>query len=231
MSARYRLLGTNDGELAGDMGFESLQPTGRKLALEGTIFIEFSAATGPRIHNHFFQRELAAALNFQNLLMPRYMGDYDFGGFFRLKRDNFTPPEALGITWLQLTKGEEEFQYAARLTREALEDFSKAPGFVTGIIGARGADKNGESFGFTLSAWENVEAMDYILESPVHKDVVRRFMKEGLAYGTHSRVYRLERTKPVMIACPQCGKKNNAHKKNRQCSACRTDLLPAPAHW
>ena len=231
VSARYRLLGTNEGELPGDMGFERLQPTGRHLALDGTIAIEFPSPDAPRIRNHFFQQDLADALAFQNLLMPRHMGDYDFGGFFRLNRGNAAPPEALGITWLHLKEGEAEFPHAARLTRRVLEDFAEAPGFVTGIVGARNAGENGESFGFTLSAWEDVAAMDHILQSPTHKEAVRQFMKEGLAYGTHSRVYRLERTKPVMIACAQCGKKNNAHKTNRHCSTCRAELPAAPAYW
>lgn len=231
VSAGYRLLGTNDGELTGDMGFDRLQATGRKLELEGVIFIQFLESGTPWIRNHFFQRDLAKALDFQNFLLPRRTGEYDFGAYYRRKGDNFTPPEAIGITWLHLTKGQSEFRHVTNITRDIMEDFAASPGFVTGIVGARDADENGESFGFTLSAWENVEAMNHILESPVHKEAVRQFMKEDLAYGTHSRVYRLERAKPVMIACSHCGKKNNAHKANRQCSACRTELPPAPPHW
>lgn len=231
VGARYRLCGTNTGKLAGDMGFEHLAPTGRTIDLAGSIFIEDPARPAPRISNHFLQHELATALGFQNLLLPRYMGDYDFGAFFRLKRGNFTPPEAIGITWLQLDQGEAEFQTAATITRQTLEDFARHPGFVTGIVGARNADESGQSFGFTLSAWESVDAMDYILESDAHKHAVQQFMKAGLAYGTHSRVYRLERTKPVMIACRSCGKKNNAHKSNHTCSVCKAELPEAPAHW
>ncbi len=56
-------------------------------------------------------------------------------------------------------------------------------------------------------------------------------MKEGLAWGTHSRVYQLVRAKPVMIACNQCGKKNNAYKSVRTCSACGAALDPPPVYW
>ena len=175
---------------------------------------------------------LAEQLGFLALLMPRAQGDYQFGAYYRLSRGNVTPPEAIGMTWIEVHGGQAPFDEVAMLTNQVLESFSTKPGFVTGIIGARPPDATGRSGGFTLSAWENIEALEAnLLPNEDHQRVVHQFMKEGLAYGTHSRVYSLVRAKPMMIACTACGKKNNAHKTKPQCSACGADLEAAPAYW
>ena len=78
----------------------------------------------------------------------------------------------------------------------------------------------GHSGGFTLSAWENIEALEAnLLPNADHENVVHQFMKEGVAYATHSRVYSLVRAKPVMMACEARGKRNNACRKPHTCSA------------
>lgn len=232
VSARYRLSGRHTGPLPGDMGIDTVTPTGRELSLEATLFIAFDGDGTVRVENHFDLQELAAQLDFLALLMPRQQGHYQFGAYYRLHQGNPTPPEAIGITWLQVRGGRAPFDRAAQVTNAVLESFAGKPGFVTGIIGARPPDADGRSSGFTLSAWESLEALEAnLLPNPDHQQVVQQFMKEGLAYGTHSRVYQLVRAKPVMIACPACGKKNNAHKKVHSCSACGAALEPAPAYW
>ncbi len=232
VSARYRLEGHHTGPLPGGLGIDAVAPTGQALSLEATLFIAFNSDGSVRVENHFDLQDLAQQLGFMSLLMPRQQGHYDFGAFYRLHKGNPTPPEAIGITWLHVRGGEAAFDEAAVVTNAVLESFSDKPGFVTGIIGARPPDTAGHSFGFTLSAWESLEALEAnLLPNPDHQQVVHKFMKEGFAYGTHSRVYQLVRAKPVMIACPQCGKKNNAHKKVHTCSACQTALEPAPPYW
>ncbi len=230
VSARYILHGTNSGDLPGDIGFDTVTATGKRIALNGSIFFEFNTSGNPVVTNYFDQQEFGDNIGFQSFTMPQQMGDYDFGAYFRLNRGNQNPPNAIGITWLQ-TNDPSQFDGAAALTRETLEDFAAGPGFVTGIIGAKRPDETGFASGFTISAWETVEDMDRILTSPKHQEVVQKFMKEGLASGTHSRVYQLVREKPVMIACTECGKKNNAHKADHVCSACKSELPPAPRYW
>ena len=229
VSARYRLEGLHTGPLPGGLGIESVAPTGRRLSIKATLFIAFDADGRPQVENHFDVPELAEQLGFLALLMPRQQNDYQFGAYYRLHRGNPKPPEAIGITWLQVRGGQAPFDQAAQVTNAVLESFAGKPGFVTGIIGARPPDADGHSSGFTLSAWENLEALEAnLLPNADHQRVVQQFMKEGLAYATHSRVYQLVRAKPVMIACVACGKKNNAHKPQHVCSACGTALEPAP---
>lgn len=231
VAARYVLHATHSGELPGDIGFDSIDATGKTIALPGTLFLQFDAGLDPAVENLFDQQAFGAALGFQSYTMPFQMGDYRFGAFFRLSRGNMNPPEAIGITWLHLQGGDEQFQWAANQTRETLEHLSHNPGFVSGIVGASEADEQGKSWGFTLSAWEKLEDLDNLRPNEGHKKAVDAFMKKGLAWGTHSRVYQLVRTKPVMIACDACGKKNNAHNKTGKCSACSETLAPAPAYW
>lgn len=230
VSARYVLHGTNTGDLPGDLGFETVIATGNRIQLNGSIVFEFNEAGDPIVRNFFDLHEFGDNMGFQNYLLPHDMGDYDFGAFFRLNRGNRAAPGAIGITWIQADKPE-QFLEIAGLTRETLEDFAAGPGFITGIIGAKQPDDTGVGSGFTLSAWESVEDMDRILASPKHKEVVQKFMKEGLATSTHSRVYELVREKPVMLACTSCGKKNNAYKSEHICSACKTELPAAPRYW
>ncbi len=232
VSARYRLEGRHTGPLPGGLGIEAVAPTDRAVSLEATLFIAFDRNGPTQVENHFDLHELAGQLGFIDLLMPRQQGDYQFGAFYRLHKGNPTPPEAIGITWLQVRGGQAPFEEAGRVTNAVLESFAAQPGFVTGIIGARPPDETGHSSGFTLSAWENLAALEAnLLPNTDHQRVVHQFMKEGLAYGTHSRVYQLVRAKPVMIACTACGKKNNAHKAAPVCSACGAALEPAPAYW
>ncbi len=230
VSTRYTLHGTNAGDLPGDLGFESVTATGKRIALEGSLSIEFNDNGDPLVTNFFDQKAFGEAIGFQGFIIPQQMGDFDFGAFYRLNRGNEAPPGAIGMTWL-LADDPDQFIEAATVTREVLEDLADGPGFVTGIIGAKLPNEQGISSGFTLSAWESLEDMDRILASDKHKQVVQKFMKAGLATGTHSRVYELVREKPVMIACKNCGKKNNAYKRHHLCSACKTELPPPPRYW
>lgn len=231
VSARFQLCGTHEGPLPGQLGFEAVPPTGRKVRVPGSISLSF---TGLKkictVSVTYDQQALARELDFQAYIMPHRMGDFDFGAYYRLNRGNRNPPEAIGMTWL-LSKNREEFDSATTIVKEMLEGFAEKPGFVTGIIGAKSPDEHGESAGFTLTAWENLEAMDQILADPAHQEIVQRFMREGYTYATHSRVYKLERTKPVMVACSACEKKNNAYNKTGKCSACGESLPEAPRYW
>lgn len=230
VAARYRLQGVQSGPLPGGLGIAEVAPTGRALALDATLVID-CAQSAWVVENHFDLQELAQQLDFLALLMPRRQGDYDFGAYYRLHRGNPTPPEAIGITWLQVRGGKAALEEAASVTNGVLESFAGKPGFVTGIIGAQPADEAGHGYGFTLSAWENREALEAnLLPNPEHRAVVERFMKQGFSYATHSRVYELVRAKPMMIACTACGKKNNAHKAKPVCSACGGPLEAAPAY-
>lgn len=231
VAARYVLHATHTGELPGDIGIDTIDPTGKTIALPGTIFFEFTLGKAFNVHNLFDQKALADELGFQGFILPQQMGDYSFGAFYRLNRGSKAPPEAIGLTWIRTKGGDKPFQHVADITNDALESLSKLPGFVTGIVGARLPDDKGEGYGFTISAWETLEAIDSIRPDPAHQEVVRQFMKEKVAYGTHSRVYQLVRTKPLMIACEACGKKNNAHNKSGKCSACGDTLDEAPAYW
>jgi predicted ester cyclase len=232
VAARYKLKGTHTGPLPGGLGIDQVDATGRALDLPATLFIAFGSGGAMTVHNHFDLEALAEQLGFLALLMPRAQGDYQFGAYYRLNRGNVTPPEAIGMTWIEVHGGQAPFDEVAMLTNQVLESFSTRPGFVTGIIGARPPDATGRSGGFTLSAWENLEALETnLLPNEDHKKVVHKFMKERVAYATHSRVYTLVRAKPVMMACTACGKQNNAYRTPHNCSACGAELGPPPVHW
>lgn len=231
VAARYVLRATHTGDLPGDIGFDKIDATGKTIALLGAIFFEFNAKGDPTVVNLFDQQALGEELGFQGYILPQQMGDYNFGAFFRLNRGSMEAPGAIGLTWIRVKGGNEPFQHVATITRNMLEHLSQQSGFVTGIVGAQLPGEDGEGYGFTISAWETLENMDQILPHPVHKDVVHQFMKERVAYATHSRVYQLVRAKPLMIACEACGKKNNAHNKTGKCSACGETLAAAPAYW
>lgn len=231
IAAGYRLQGVQSGALPGGLGIAEVAPTGRAIDLAATLRIDCEPS-GWLVDNHFDLQELARQLDFLSLLMPRRQGGYDFGAYYRLHHGNPAPPEAIGITWLQVRGGVAALEEAAAVTNGVLESFANRPGFVTGIVGAQPADEAGHGYGFTLSAWESRDALEAnLLPNPDHRAVVERFMKQGFSHATHSRVYELVRAKPVMIACTACGKKNNAHKAKPICSACGEALEPAPAYF
>lgn len=231
VAARYRLRGTNLGALPGDFGFDEIPATGRAVDLAGVLFLEFGDGAVPRVTNSFELHSLAQQLGFLAVMVPREIPNHQFGVYYRLNKGNRKAPEAIGMTWIQVRKPE-QFLPVAALTHRVAESFSDRPGFVTGIVGARPPDDSGWSGGFTLSAWEDLEALnENLIPNAVHQDAVQQFMKQGLAWSTHSRVYQLVRAKPVMIGCLQCGKQNNAHKKEPLCSACGAELPAAPEYW
>lgn len=231
VAARYVLHGTHTGPLPGDLGIDQIEPTGKRIALPGTLFVDYADGAISHIENVFDQMAFADNLGFQGYILPQQMGDYGFGAFYRLNRGSKAPPEAIGTTWIMTKGGDAPFQHVAKITNDVLEDLSRQKGFITGIVGASTPDENGEGYGFTVSAWEKLEDIEQIRPNETHTEVVRQFMKEKVAYGTHSRVYQLVRTKPLMIACEACGKKNNAHNKTGVCSACKQELGEAPAYW
>lgn len=231
VAARYVLRGTHSGPLPGDIGFEQIDPTDAPIALKGTLFVDFSNGVISHIENVFDQLAFADQLGFQGHILPQQMGDYSFGAYYRLNRGSKEPPEAIGTTWIMTKGGDAPFQHVANITKGVLEDLSQQNGFITGIVGAQLPNQKGDGYGFTVSAWEKLEDIDQIRPNETHTEVVRQFMKEKVAYSTHSRVYQLVRTKPLMIACEACGKKNNAHNKSGECSACKTKLAEAPAYW
>ncbi len=142
VAARYTLKGTNTGALPGGLGIERVEPTGKRILLEATIFLRFKSDGAVEVDNSFDLETLAEQLGFYALLMPRTQGHYQFGAFYRLNKGNVQPPEAIGITWLQL-RDPDQFENAARITNAVAESFSDRPGFVTGIVGARPPDENG----------------------------------------------------------------------------------------
>lgn len=231
VAARYRLCATNAGPLPGDFGFDEIPPTHRAVDISGVLFLEFDQGAAPRVRNGFDLHALTQQLGFLAVVVPREIPHHQFGIYYRLNKGNRQAPEAIGMTWIQVRQPE-QFIPVAALTHQVAESFSDKPGFITGIVGARPPDEQGWSGGFTLSAWENLDALNAnLIPNAVHQQAVQQFMKQGLAWSTHSRVYQLVRAKPVMIGCLHCGKQNNAHKKEHVCSACGADLPAAPEYW
>lgn len=234
VTAHYTLHATHTGPLPGDIGFEQIDPTGERVALPGVIRIS-GPARAPQVDNLFDQVAFARQIGFQDFLVPQQMRDDTFGAFYRLHKGNTAAPQAIGTTWIYIDgdqDNDDRFQHVATITRKVLEHLSGQAGFITGMVGARRPDRQGQSYGFTLTAWESLDHLtNTIKPSAEHKEVVRAYMKDNVAFSTHSRVYSLVREQPVMVACTECGKQNNGHKKTPVCSACKAPLPAPPPYW
>lgn len=231
VSASVTVSGTNLGPIPGKLGFDEVPATGKRISIPACIVLESNRG---RLHAKivFDSKAFGEALGFQVFIVPQRIDNYQFGVWYRMKGTSKGFPQAAAVT--TLTVRDPALYYDSDLPQfvtGVVQSIASKPGCVSVLTGLHEPDENGELWSFTLSLWDSLEATEQVLADEQHKKAVGMFMKEQLGYATASRVFSLQRAKPMMVACPQCGKKNNAHKPDHVCSACGTTLPPAPELW
>lgn len=231
VAAAITLHGTHLGPIPGKLGFDEVPGTGRRIAVAAVMTLKLDDAGLPHARLLFDSKDFGQALGFQAFILPQRLGPYRFGAWYRRNGPSRKPPMAAGVTWLTSVDPAEYHSDLPSVVTGVVDSLCATPGNVGVMAGLNEPDENGHLWSFTLSLWDSIEATEEVLADAAHKHVVGMFMKEKRAYATHSRVFKLDREKPVMLACLQCGKKNNAHKAVHQCSACKAGLPPAPDWW
>lgn len=230
VSAAVTVSGTNLGPIPGKLGFDEVPATGKAIRIPACVVLE--SAHG-RLHARivFDSKAFGEALGFQVFIVPQRIEPFEFGVWYRVRGPSKKLPQAAAVTTLSVRDPALYHTDLPKFVTGVVHSISTKPGCISVMAGLHEPDENGELWSFTLSLWDSIEATEQILADEQHKKAVGLFMKEKVGYATASRVFSLQRAKPMMVACSKCGKKNNAHKPEPVCSICGTELPPAPELW
>jgi hypothetical protein len=157
------------------------------------------------------------------LAEPIESGPAKYGYAMRVASGNDRPPGAIALTWIAGKDGDERERIRAHAKRN-VQDFMDEPGFisiVTGFIGLRG---------FTVTAWENEEAMTRALAKH-HRTAMKELFEEDFVASVWTSVWGPTRINRLWVRCQQCRALEDASDGRRACSKCEHALPERPAYW
>jgi len=211
-AAFWSIEGTWDGKLG------RLTATETPVRFEGTDVFEFEDGRLRRVRRSFDELAVADALRLQTIVEPYSDGDMTFGHSLRswVSKEK---PGALGMTWLLARDETEKLAIRAR-AREIIAHFREVPGFIGIVTGFAGLH------GFTLTAWENEEALRLATHSGAHSEAMHAFRADDLSGGVFTSVWAPVRLNRMWMRCP-LGHPNDATRADGKCEVCGEPLPPA----
>jgi heme-degrading monooxygenase HmoA len=210
-AAVWEIDGTWDGKLG------PLTASETAVHFEGTDVLTFGHGRLHRVRRSFDQLALADALRLQTIVEPFGDGALTFGHSMRswVSKEK---PGALGMTWLLARDETEKLAIRAR-ARDIIDHFREVPGFIGIVTGFAGLH------GFTLTAWENEEALRAATHSGAHSEAMHAFRHDGLSGGVFTSVWQPIRLNRMWIRCP-LGHANDATRADGKCEVCGRPLPP-----
>ena len=212
-AASWTIEGTWEGKLG------PLTASEAPARFEGADVFEFRNGRLHRVRRSFDQLALADALRLQTIVEPFGDGTLTFGHSMR-SWVSTEKPGALGMTWLLARDETEKLAIRAR-ARDIITHFREVPGFIGIVTGFAGLH------GFTLTAWENEEALRVGTHSGAHSEAMHAFRQDGLSGGVFTSVWAPVRLNRRWIRCP-LGHPNDAARADGKCVVCGEPLPPAP---
>ena len=207
----WRITGTWNGKLG------PLSAPETPVRFEGTDLFEFEDGRLRRLQRSFDQLALAEALCLQTIVEPYSDGDMTFGHSLRSWVSK-AKPGALGMTWILARDETEKLAIRAR-ARDIVSHFREVPGFIGIVTGFAGLH------GFTLTAWENEEALRFGTHLGAHSEAMHAFRHDGLSGGVFTSVWAPIRLNRMWTRCP-LGHLNDATRADGKCELCG-EPLPA----
>jgi predicted ester cyclase/heme-degrading monooxygenase HmoA len=206
---------TIEGTWDGKLGLLAASET--PVRFEGADIFEFDDNRLRRLRRSFDEVAVADALGLQAIVEPYGDGDLTFGHSMRswVSKEE---PGALGMTWLLARDETEKLAIRAR-AREIITHFREVPGFIGIVTGFAGLH------GFTLTAWENEEAVRLATHSGAHSQAMHAFRQNGLAGGVFTSVWEPVRLNRMWLRCP-LGHPNDATRADGRCEVCGQPLPP-----
>jgi heme-degrading monooxygenase HmoA len=122
------------------------------------------------------------------------------------------------LTWL-LARDETEKLAIRAHAREIINHFREVPGFIGIVTGFAGLH------GFTVTAWENEEALRVGTHSGAHSEAMHAFRADGLSGGVFTSVWAPIRLNRMWVRCP-LGHANDATRADGKCEVCGEPLPP-----
>jgi steroid delta-isomerase-like uncharacterized protein len=211
--ARWQMTGTNSGPFFG------LPPTGRPISVPGADLVRVRGDRVAEVQGFFDTGAVPRQLDMQVVVQPSQVGPFEFGTCSRVSRSG-AEPGAISLTVLE-ARTPEEGQEVADRSRDIVLELMGRPGFISWLgitVGARM---------FTVTAWEDPDAVDALKGSAGHVTAMSRFYGPELAAGGQTGVWAPHRLNGLWVRC-ECGEM--AEVSAGTCSAGH-ELPPAPAYW
>jgi heme-degrading monooxygenase HmoA len=130
----------------------------------------------------------------------------------------------MSLTVLE-ARSPEEIQEIRSRTRNVVSDLLGTPGFISwlGVVV--------DNRMYTITAWDDADAVRRLQESPAHSDAMRRFFAaepEGVAAGGQTGVWSPHRLNGMWVRCAACGRM--VRPRRGGACPCGAELSP-PRYW
>lgn len=217
VAAQWVMTGTNDGP------FQGLPPSGREVRLPGADVI---AVAGDRVRSvvgYFDTAVVPRQLGMQVVVQPERIGPWAFGTSTYVSTDG-REPGAVSLTVLE-ARSPEEIERVRASSRAVVTDLMGTPGFVSWV----GAVVDNRMF--TITAWDDLDAVARLQDSPAHSDAMRAFFSsgpEGIAAGGQTGIWSPHRLNGLWARCTSCGRMVRVEADGG--CACGAELSP-PRYW
>ena len=134
-----------------------------------------------------------------------------------------TIPAAVSLTWVDVRSEQEADQ--VKLTAAAIAaEMTSEPGFI-GWLGVEIGSRL-----YTITAWDDADAVNALMRSTTHKEAVRQFFNEDLGAAAATGVWRVHHLNPARVRCLSCGQMTNPAAANGRCY-CGRPVPESPPYW
>jgi steroid delta-isomerase-like uncharacterized protein len=215
--ARWVMRGTNTGPLRG------LAPTGRPVALAGVDVITVTGGKIGSVEGYFDRQTLSEQLGLQMRALPPAAGPFQFGYAVRAASGRTTIPGAVSLTWIDV-RSEQEAEQVKLAAAAVAAELGSEPGFIS-WLGVEIASRL-----YTITAWENADAVGALQRGTAHKDAMRQFYTQDLGAAAATGVWRVHHLNPVQVRCPSCAQMTAPAGANGAC-ACGQPAPESPPYW
>lgn len=146
-----------------------------------------------------------------------------YGYVQRAASGSSRPPGILALTFITARTPDERERIRAH-AKANVQDFFAEPGFisiVTGFTGLRG---------FTVTAWEDEEAMKRALGKH-HAVAMKELFRENFVASVWTSVWTPTRLNRLWVRCDACGSLEDVGDDHRTCGKCAARLPERPGFW
>ncbi len=215
--AGWLMSGTNTGPLRG------LAPTGRRIALRGVDVISLRSGQIASLEGYFDRQALAEQLGPQLRALQPAADPFQFGYAVRAASGRATTAGAFSLTWVDVRSEQEADQ--VKLTAAAIAaELTSEPGFI-GWLGVEIGSRL-----YTITAWDDADAVRALMRSTTHKEAIRQFFTEDLGAAAATGVWTVHHLNPVRVRCLSCGQMTDPASGNGSCE-CGQPLPELPPYW
>ncbi len=215
---QWLMRGTNTGSFAG------APPTGQRFALRSAHVLRVTDTLVASAVGYLDQRALAAQLGLQAPIMPRKAGPMLFGTAVRLNTGSRARPGALSFTRIDMGSP----AGLVRLREHARPVLAGLAG-MGAVIGAA-IFNDGQSVGYTVTAWPSPETAAEIMRQAEHQTATRAFFSDGLGVSGWTSVWVPARLNSLWVRCPACGTMLDAEGGDKMC-ACGAPIPDPPPYF